>query len=448
MADHRPLDPIALRRDFPLFERDFGGRTLAYLDSAATSLKPRPVLDAVAGYNERFTANVHRGIYTTGEEATAAYEGARASVARFLNARETAEIVFVRNATEAINLVANTWGRRNISQADTIILSELEHHSNLIPWQLLSQEKDADLEFVAIDEQGRLNQESYDVLLRTRPKLVAFAAVSNALGTINPVKAMVDKAHAAGALVLVDAAQAVPHGHVDVQAWGADFVVFSGHKVLAPTGSGALWARRELLEAMPPFMGGGEMIREVHLRRATWNDVPWKFEAGTPDVSAAIGLGAAVEYLASIGMEAVREHERGLTRYALEMLPREVPGIRIHGPRSADERSGIVTFNLPEVHPHDVATLLDREAIAIRAGHHCTQPLHERLGETATARASFNVYSTTDDLDRLAAGLRSVERIFSRPGAESHAHPSLTADPDHAAKAALPAAPTSVGGAS
>ncbi|MFN8619815.1 MAG: SufS family cysteine desulfurase [Chloroflexota bacterium] len=438
MADPRPLDPVAIRRDFPLFERDFGGRTLAYLDSAATSLKPRPVLDAVAGYNERFTANVHRGIYTTGEEATAAYEEARARVARFLNARETAEIVFVRNATEAINLVANTWGRRHIGKADTIVLTELEHHSNLVPWQLLSQEKDADLEFISIDDQGRLNQESFEVLLRTRPKLVAFNAISNALGTINPVRQMVDQAHAAGALVLVDAAQAVPHGHVDVQAWDADFVAFSGHKVLGPTGSGALWARRELLEAMPPFMGGGEMIREVHLRRATWNDIPWKFEAGTPDVSAAIGLGAAVEYLAAIGMEAVRAHERSLTQYALELLPREVPGIRLHGPRSADERSGIVTFNLPDVHPHDVATLLDREAIAIRAGHHCTQPLHERLGETATARASFNVYSTTDDLDRLAAGLRSVQRIFGRE----------TAPTGPSVRAALPEAPASVSGAS
>jgi len=445
MADLRPFDPVALRRDFPLFERDFGGRSLAYLDSAATSLKPRPVLDAVAGYNERFTANVHRGIYTTGEEATAAYEQARERVGRFLNARQTAEIVFVRNATEAINLVAYSWGRRNISAADTIVLTELEHHSNLVPWQLLAQEKDADLEFVAIDDQGRLNQESYEVLLRTKPKLVAFTAISNALGTMNPVRRMVDQAHAVGALVLVDAAQAVPHGHVDVQAWDADFVVFSGHKVLGPTGSGALWARRELLEAMPPFMGGGEMIREVHLRHSTWNDVPWKFEAGTPDVSAAIGLGAAVEYLAALGMDNVRAHERSLTQYALELLPREVPGIRIHGPRSADERSGIVTFNLPDVHPHDVATLLDRDAIAIRAGHHCTQPLHERLGEAATARASFNVYSTTDDLDRLVVGLRNVQRIFSRD-AGGPAVPTATATTP--ASAVLPPAPASVGGAS
>jgi cysteine desulfurase/selenocysteine lyase len=456
MGDPRPIDPHAIRRDFPLFERDFGGRSLAYLDSAATSLKPRAVLDAMDGYNERFTANVHRGIYTTGEEATAAYEAARGAVARFINAPDAGEIVFVRNATEAINLVAYSWGRRQLRPADTIVLTELEHHANLIPWQLLAQEKDADLEFVAIDEQGRLRPESFEVLLRTRPRLVAFSAVSNALGTINPTREMVAQAHAAGALVLIDAAQAVPHGPVDVRALDCDFLAFSGHKVLGPTGSGVLWARRELLDAMPPFLGGGEMIREVHLRRATFNDVPWKFEAGTPDVAAAIGLGAAVEYLAAIGMDRVRAHERALTEYALQLLAREVPGIRIHGPRSPSERAGIVTFNLPDVHPHDVATLLDREAVAIRAGHHCTQPLHERLGETATARASFNVYSTREDIDRLAAGLRGVMRIFGgapasvgagSPNARSAAAPrpgTTTA----ATSTDQPTAPASVGGPS
>ena len=411
------LDAAAIRKDFPLFRRDFGGgRSLAYLDSAATSLKPQPVLDALDAYNTRYTANIHRGIYTTAEEATAAYEAARASAARFLNAPSVNEIVFVRNATEAINLVAYSWGRRNIRQADTIVLTELEHHSNLVPWQLLVQEQDADLEFVAIDDQGRLDQQSFEVLLRTHPKLVAFNHVSNALGTINPVREMTAQAHAAGALVLVDGAQGVPHGPVDVQDIDADFYVFSGHKALGPTGSGALWARRELLDAMPPFMGGGEMIREVHLRHTTFNDVPWKFEAGTPDIAAAIGLGAALEYLMALGMDRVRAHERMLTAYALDMLPRAVPGIRIIGPASPDERAGIVTFTLPGIHAHDVATLLDREAIAIRAGHHCTQPLHERLGESATGRASFNVYTTIDDLDRLAAGLRTVQRIFGEDG--------------------------------
>jgi cysteine desulfurase/selenocysteine lyase len=414
--NHQQLDPNAIRGDFPLFERDFGGRSLAYLDSAATSLKPRQVLAAVDAYNTRFTANIHRGIYTTAEEATAAYEAARAAVARHIGANESAEVVFVRNATEAINLVAYSWGRRHIRQADTIILTELEHHSNLVPWQLLAQEKDADLEFVAIDDEGRLDLQSFEVLLRTRPKLVAFTQVSNALGTINPAREMTEMAHAAGALVLIDGAQGVPHGPVDVRSLGADFYVFSGHKALAPTGSGALWARRELLEAMPPFMGGGEMIREVHLRRTTFNDVPWKFEAGTPDIAAAIGLGAAMDYLDALGMDRVREHERSLTAYALEMLPREVPGIHILGPHDAGERAGIITFTLSGIHAHDVATLLDREAIAIRAGHHCTQPLHERLGESATGRASLNVYSTRDDLDRLAGGLRKVQEVFGEGG--------------------------------
>lgn len=411
-ASRDGLDPEAIRADFPLFERAFGGRPLAYLDSAATSLKPRAVLEAMDAYNTRYTANIHRGIYTTAEEATAAYEAARASVARLIGSPSPNEVVFVRNATEAINLVAYSWGRPHIRQADTIVLTELEHHSNLVPWQLLAQEKDADLEFVSIDDQGRLDLRSFEVLLRTRPRLVALTHVSNALGTINPVRELTEMAHAAGALVLVDGAQGVPHGPVDVQAIGADFYAFSGHKTLGPTGSGVLWARRELLESMPPFMGGGEMIREVHLRRTTFNDVPWKFEAGTPDIAAAIGLGAAMEYLAGLGMERVRAHERELVTYALETLRREVPGIRILGPEDPQERAGIVTFTLPGIHAHDIATLLDREAIAIRAGHHCTQPLHERLGEAATARASFNVYTIRDDIDRLAAGLRAVQAIF------------------------------------
>jgi len=360
----------------------------------------------------RYTANIHRGIYTTAEEATAAYEAARASVARHINAPSPSEVVFVRNATEAINLVAYSWGRPRIRQADTIVLTELEHHSNLVPWQLLAQEKVADLEFVAIDDEGRLDLRSFEVLLRTRPRLVAFTHVSNALGTINPVRELTEMAHAVGALVLVDGAQGVPHGPVDVQDMGTDFYVFSGHKTLGPTGSGVLWARQELLESMPPFLGGGEMIREVHLRRTTFNDVPWKFEAGTPDIAAAIGLGAAMDYLGALGMDRVRAHERGLTAYALETLPREVPGIRLLGPHDPEERAGIVTFTLPGIHAHDVATLLDREAIAIRAGHHCTQPLHERLGESATARASFNVYTIRDDIDRLAAGLRRVQAVF------------------------------------
>jgi cysteine desulfurase/selenocysteine lyase len=416
-----PLDPAAIREDFPIFEREFHGRRLAYLDSAATALKPRVVNEAVNGYNSRYSANVHRGIYEIGEEATAAYEGARQKVARFINAPDPHEIIFVRNATEAINLVAHTWGWMNIERADAIVLTEMEHHSNLVPWQILAQSKDADLEFVPFDNEGRLIMDSWRVLLRTKPKLVAFTHKSNTLGTLNPVKEMVAQAHEAGALVLVDGAQAVPHLPVDVQDVGADFYVFSGHKMLAPTGSGALWARRELLEAMPPFMSGGDMINSVHLRHSTFNEIPYKFEAGTPDVAAAIGLGAAVDYLEAIGMERLAAHEESLTAYALELLPREVPGIRIHGSMDPVERAGIVTFTLPEAHAHDVATLLDREAVAIRAGHHCTQPLHERLGETATCRASFNVYNSTEDIDRLAAGLRGVQRIFGKAPAPAGA---------------------------
>jgi cysteine desulfurase/selenocysteine lyase len=409
------LDPVAIQADFPIFERDFDGHRLTYLDSAATSLKPRVVADAVAGYLTRYSANVHRGVYSIGEEATAAYEQTRVTVGRFLNAPSTREIVMVRNATEAINLVAYSWGRRHIGRADTIIATELEHHSNIVPWQLLTQEKDADLEFVAINDDGTLNLESYEALLRTEPKLVTFGHVSNGLGTINPVRQMVDMAHEAGALVLVDGAQAVPHGPVDVQALGCDFYVFSGHKTLAPPGSGALWARMELLEEMPPFMSGGEMILEVHLRRSVFNRVPYKFEAGTPDIAAAIGLGAAVDYLSELGMENLREHERELTEHALAVLTEKVPSIKLYGPLDLDRRAGIVTFNLPTAHPHDVATLLDREAICVRAGHHCTMPLHERLDEAATLRASFNVYTDRDDIDRLADALARAEKLFARP---------------------------------
>jgi cysteine desulfurase/selenocysteine lyase len=414
MAIVRALDPVALQADFPIFQREFRGRKLAYLDSAATSLKPRVVSDAVAGYLNNYSANVHRGIYEIGEEATAAYEASRQKVAKFIGAKDAREIVMVRNATEAINLVAYAWGRKNINKADTIVTTEMEHHSNIVPWQMLTQEKDADLEFVTFDEDGRLSQDSYDVLLRTKPKLVTFVAVSNGMGTINPVTDMVRRAHEAGALVLVDGAQAVPHQPVNVQEMDCDFFVFSGHKSLGPPGSGALWARREILEQMPPFMGGGEMIREVHLRHTTFNDVPYKFEAGTPDISAAIGLGAALDYLSGLGMEHVRAHERELVEYALQVLPERVKSIRIHGTTSASERAGVITFNLADAHPHDVATLLDREAIAIRAGHHCTMPLHQRLGEEASARASFYVYTDRDDIDRLAEALIMVERLFAR----------------------------------
>ena len=406
------LDPYRLRTDFPILSTvNRFGKPLVYLDSAATSLKPRAVIDAVDGYNREYSSNIHRGIYEIAERATGAYEAARASTARLLNAPEAAEIVFVRNATEAINLVAYSWGRRNIGRGDTIVLTEMEHHANLVPWQLLVQEKDGDLEFIPITDDGVLRLEVYEALLHLRPKLVAFTHVSNMLGTLNPVRRLTEMAHAAGALVLIDGAQAVPHMPVDVQAIGADFYVFSGHKMLGPTGSGALWARRELLEAMPPFLAGGDMIREVHLRRSDWNEIPYKFEAGTPDISAAIGMGAAAEYLMSLGLDAVQAHERELTRYAMETLRREIPSIEIYGPDAA-ARGGLVAFNLPGIHPHDVAQILDRSGICVRAGHHCTMPLHERFDLAATARASFDVYTIPEEIDALAAGLREVVRIF------------------------------------
>jgi cysteine desulfurase/selenocysteine lyase len=415
-ADPARFDPARVRRDFPILQTLIHGKPLIYLDSASTSQKPQAVIDAVTDFYREYNANVHRGIYTIGERSTAAYEAARASVARFLGAPDPAQIVFTRNATEAINLVAYSWGRRNIRRGDVIVLTEMEHHANLVPWQLLAQEQDADLEFIPITDDGRLRLDVYDVLLGLKPKLVAFTHVSNTLGTINPVHELVDKAHAAGALALVDGAQAVPHVPVDVADIGADFYAFSGHKMLAPTGSGALWARRALLEAMPPFLGGGEMIREVHLRRSEWNDIPWKFEAGTPDISAAIGLGAAAEYLMGLGMDAVRAHGRDLLAYALETIPRELPSLELYGPLDPDARGGVVPFNVPGVHPHDVAQVLDRSAVAVRAGHHCTMPLHERLDLPATARASFNVYTTTGDIDALITGLREVYRVFGVGG--------------------------------
>jgi cysteine desulfurase / selenocysteine lyase len=406
-----PLDAVALRADFPILSTQIHGHPLVYLDSASTSQKPEVVLDAMDEFYRNYNANVHRGIYEIGERATAAYEAARRSAARFINAPDPHEVVFTRNATEAINLVAYSWGRRNISRGDVIVLTEMEHHANLVPWQLLVQEKDGDLEFIPITDDGILRLDVFEVLLRLKPKLVAFTHVSNTLGTINPVREMIELAHAAGALVLIDGAQAVPHVPVDVQELGADFYAFSGHKMLGPTGSGVLWARRELLEAMPPFLAGGEMIREVHLRRSDFNDIPWKFEAGTPDIAASIGLGVAAEYLMALGMDRVREHERGLTAYALETLAREVPGIALYGP-PAELRGGVVPFNLPGIHPHDVAQVLDRSGVAVRAGHHCTMPLHERLDLAATARASFNVYSTEADVDALVAGLHDVQRVF------------------------------------
>jgi cysteine desulfurase/selenocysteine lyase len=406
------LDPHRLRADFPVFRQRSNGHRLTYLDSAATSQKPALVLDTVDTFYRRSNANVHRGVYALSEAATAAYEGARERVARFIGAAATREVVFVRNATEAINLVAASWGRGALQPGDLMVLTELEHHSNLVPWQILAQERGARLEFVPIDGHGRLDLDVLDRLLLLEPKLVALTHVSNALGTINPVAQIVRRAHRHGALVLIDGAQSVPHMPLDVAALDCDFLAFSGHKMLGPTGIGVLYGKQALLERMPPFLTGGDMIREVQLRQATWNDLPWKFEAGTPNIAGAVGLGAAVDYLSELGMASVRRHEADLVTRLFGRLE-AYPDITMYGPPPGEVRAGVVSFNVADIHPHDVATILDRHGVAIRAGHHCCQPLMARLGVPATCRASLYVYSTDDDVDRLLEGLAEVRRIFS-----------------------------------
>jgi cysteine desulfurase/selenocysteine lyase len=362
-------------------------------------------------YYQMYNANVHRGVYEISEEATGRMEKARVKVARFINARQSKQIIFTRNTSESINLVAYTWGNANIQAGDLIILTELEHHSNLVPWQLLAQRTGARLEFIPVDDHGLLRLDVYAQLLEQKPKLVAFAHMSNVLGTINPAREMIAQAHAAGAITLIDAAQSVPHLPIDVQELDADFFCFSGHKMLGPTGIGVLYGKRELLEAMPPFMGGGDMIRTVHLRESTWNDLPWKFEAGTPAIAEAIGLGAAVDYLSELGMENVARHEQEITAYALEQL-RAVPGLTIYGPE-VEQRGGVISFTLGDIHPHDLASILDQEVgVAIRAGHHCAQPLMERYGLAATARASFYVYTVPSDIDKLVEGLHKAIEVF------------------------------------
>lgn len=400
-----------IRQDFPLLARSVHGKPLVYLDSAASSQKPLAVLETMNEYYSMYHANVHRGVYEISEEATARMEKARVKVARFINARQSKQIIFTRNTTESINLVAYTWGTAHISAGDLIVLTELEHHSNLVPWQLLAQRTGARLEFIPTTDNGLLRLDIYEQLLQQEPKLVAFAQMSNVLGTINPAREMIAQAHKAGAVVVVDAAQSVPHMPVDVQELDADFLCFSGHKMLGPTGIGVLYGRRELLEEMPPFMGGGDMIRTVHLRESTWNDLPWKFEAGTPAIAEAIGLGAAVDYLNQPGMERVHQLEREITTYAMEQL-RAVPGLTIYGPE-AEQRGGVISFTLGDIHPHDLASILDQEfGVAIRAGHHCAQPLMERYGLSATARASFYIYTVPSDVDTLVQGLHKALSIF------------------------------------
>jgi cysteine desulfurase/selenocysteine lyase len=403
------------RADFPILVRTVDGHRLVYLDSGATAQKPRAVLDAMRGFYERSNANVHRSIHTLGEEATARYEAARDRVRDFLGARHREEIVFTRGTTESINLVAHTWARRALAQGDEILVSELEHHSNLVPWILLARERKLRLRHVPVTREGTLDLDALDRLLTRRTRLVALAHVSNVLGTINPVAEIVERAQSAGARVLLDGAQAVPHLPVDVAQLGVDFYAFSGHKAGGPTGIGVLYGRREVLDPLEPFFGGSESIREVWPDRVTWNDLPWRFEPGTPPIAAAVGLAAALEYLSGLGLDAVRRHDAALVAEALGRL-REVENLELYGPADPEVRAGIVSFNLAGVHPHDVAAALDAEGVAIRAGHHCAQPLMRRLGVAGTARASFFVHTGPDDLAALVAALGRARDLLGLRG--------------------------------
>lgn len=405
------LDLPAIRRDFPILQRETDpGVKLVYLDNAATSQKPLQVIESMDFYYRQMNANIHRGIHALAEEASVAYENARKKIASFIGAETWREVVFTRNTTESINLLARSWGKANLKAGDRILLTEMEHHSNIVPWQMLASELDITLDFVTLTAEGKLDQESFTSLLERGPKLVSFTQMSNMLGTINPVAEMAEQAHRAGAVVIVDAAQSVPHMHVDVQALGVDFLVFSAHKMLGPTGIGIMYGRKELLEEMPPFLGGGDMIRRVTLEGFTTNDLPYKFEAGTPAIAEAIGFGEAVDYLANLGMDAVHQYEQALTAYGLERL-QEVLGIQVYGPE-AEEKGGVLSFIYDGIHAHDVAHILDSFGIAVRAGHHCAQPAHQHFGIEATSRASFYVYNGKEDVDKLIEGLYQVKEIF------------------------------------
>jgi cysteine desulfurase/selenocysteine lyase len=406
------FDPIEMRRQFPTLDQMVNGRPLVYLDSAATSQKPIHVMEVVDAYYARDNANVHRGIHELSRRATVAYEEARAKVAGWINAPEPSEIVWTSGTTEAINLVATAWGLDNVGEGDEILISVLEHHSNIVPWQLLATRTRAKLRYIELDDQGRLKLDELPSLLTDRTKVVAVSHVSNALGTVNPVKEIAAAAHEVGALVVIDGAQGAVHMRVDVRDLGADFYAFSGHKMCAPTGIGVLWGRRELFESMSPYQGGGEMIHFVGRDTSTWAKVPHKFEAGTPNIAGAIGMGAAVDFLSGVGMDAIVRHERSLLEYALAAV-RRVPSLTVHGPDSIDERSAVISFTLGDAHPHDISTILDNEGIAVRAGHHCAQLAMQHLGVAATARASFYLYNTKDDVDRLVEGLATVAEIFA-----------------------------------
>ncbi len=400
----------AIRRDFPILQRQVGDQPLVYLDNAATSQKPVAVLQTLDDYYRRYNANVHRGVHTLSEEATQAYEDARVQIARFINAPSAKQVIFTGGTTAGINLVAYTWGRANLGPGDEVLITEMEHHSNIVPWQILREQTGFTLRYVPITDEGLLDLSQLDRLLTERTKLFCFTHMSNVVGTVNPVQKLVQAARAVGAKVLVDGAQSVPHLPVDVQALDVDFFVFSSHKMCGPTGLGVLYGKRELLEAMPPFMGGGDMIREVKLSGSKWNSLPYKFEAGTPAIAEVIGLGAAVDYLSEIGMDFVHEHERLLTHYAYEQLS-HLAGLRILGPGPA-QRGGLIAFTFNDVHPHDLSALLDRQGIAIRAGHHCAQPVHDRFDIVASARASFYLYNTTAEIDQLVAGLEQASHFF------------------------------------
>lgn len=407
----RTMDLARIRADFPILNREVRpGVPLVYLDSTATSQKPVAVIEAMNEYYRHSNANIHRGIHTLAEEATELYEDARVRISRFIGAPSPRQLIFTRNATESINLVAFTWGRANLRAGDVVILTEMEHHANLVPWQILASERDIRLEFIPVTGQGLLDLDEYRKLLKLEPKMVAFTHMSNVLGTINPAAEIVRLAKAAGAVTLVDGAQSVPHTSVDIQSLGADFLAFSSHKMCGPTGIGGLWGRKEILESMPPFMGGGDMIKRVSLRSFTPNELPYKFEAGTPPIAEAVGFGAAIDYLEGIGMEEIAAHEKEIIGYALERLE-EIPGLQLFGP-PAEYKGGVAAFMLDGIHPHDISQVLDSEGVAIRAGHHCAMPLHEKFGLPATARASFYLYNTNQEVDRLVNAIYKVKHLF------------------------------------
>ena len=400
-----------IRKDFPILAREVHpGKKVIYLDSTASAQKPDAVIQAMDSYYRLSNANIHRGVHTLAEEATALYESARARIAAFVGAKSPEEIVYTRNATESINLVAQSWGRKNLQAGDLVILTEMEHHSNLVPWQMLAAERGVRLEFVPVTENFLFDMDAYRALLEQGPKLVSFTHMSNVLGTVTPAKEIVRLAHAAGAMTMIDGAQSVPHLGVNVQDLDVDLMAFSAHKMCGPTGIGALYGKRAVLEAMPPFMGGGDMIKKVTLRTFTLNDVPYKFEAGTPAIAEAVGFGAAVDYLNTVGMPWIRAHEQYITGYALDRMS-ELPGVVVYGP-SAQEKGGVIAFTMQGVHPHDVAQILDSDGVAVRAGHHCAMPLHQKFNLPATTRASFYLYTTTEEVDQLIASLQKVYKLF------------------------------------